>query len=99
MKTASVTQSKNGLSGLLRSVRAGKSVLILDRDVAVARLEPVSPSSLPDDARLSALQRQGLIRHNVAANPAARLRKLPTPKLTGKAAVTALLADRAEDSR
>lgn len=100
MKTASVTQSKNGLSGLLRSVRAGKSVLILDRDVPVARLEPVAGGSLPDDARLRGLERQGLIRHNRAANPVAKLRNLPAPKLArGKSAVDALLAERAEDAR
>lgn len=100
METASVTQSKNGLSGLLRSVRAGKSILILDRDVPVARLEPVAAGSLPDDARLRGLERQGLIRHNRATNPVAKLRKLPAPKITGKTSVVdALLADRAEDSR
>ena len=61
MKTATVTESKNRLSELLRSAKAGKGVLIFDRDVPVARLEPVAADSLPDDVRLLALER-----HHVA---------------------------------
>ena len=56
MKTATVTESKNGLSELLRAVKAGKGVLIFDRDVPVARLEPVAADTLGDDVRLLALE-------------------------------------------
>ncbi len=66
MRTVRVTQLKNGLNGLLRSVRAGESVLILDRDVPVARLEPVAAGSLPDERRLQALARQARVRGNPA---------------------------------
>jgi antitoxin (DNA-binding transcriptional repressor) of toxin-antitoxin stability system len=59
MKTANVTESKNGLSELLRSVRAGQSILIFDHDEPVARLEPVTVSALSGDARLRALERRG----------------------------------------
>lgn len=76
MKTARVTQSKNGLSGLLRTVREGRSVLILDRGVPVARLEPVTAGSLPDDARLLGLERQGLVRRNPGAGRLLRLHAL-----------------------
>jgi antitoxin (DNA-binding transcriptional repressor) of toxin-antitoxin stability system len=62
MKTVAVTESKNGRSELLRAVKAGQGVLILDRDVPVARLEPVAAGTLVDDARLLGLERQGLIR-------------------------------------
>ena len=65
MKTATVTESKNGLSELLRAVKAGRGVLILDRDVPVARLEPVAADTLPDDVRLRSLERQGLIRRSL----------------------------------
>lgn len=101
MKTASVTESKNGLSGLLRSVRAGKSILIMDRDVPVARLEPVAGGTLPDEPRLAALERQGLVRRNgSAAGLLARLRQLPAPKVkAGVSAVAALLAEREESAR
>jgi len=101
MKTASVTESKNGLSGLLRSVRAGKSVLIFDRQVPVARLEPVSADSLPDGSRLLALERQGLLRRpRQGGSIHARLAALPLPRLAkGANAVAAVLAERAEDTR
>ncbi|HET9132827.1 MAG TPA: type II toxin-antitoxin system prevent-host-death family antitoxin [Gemmatimonadales bacterium] len=41
MATASVSDAKNQLSALLRLVQGGESVLITDRGVPVARLEPV----------------------------------------------------------
>lgn len=40
MKTATITEAKNGLSALIDRVRAGESILILDRGRPVARLEP-----------------------------------------------------------
>lgn len=101
MKTASVTESKNGLSGLLRQVKAGKSVLIFDRNVPVARLEPVSAASLPDDQRLLALERQGLIRRpRQSGSIVAVLRNMKRPKLRGGASLTDMvLVERAEDKR
>lgn len=101
MKTASVTESKNGLSRLLRQVRAGKSVLIFDRNVPVARLEPVSAASLPDDQRLLALERQGLIRRPIRSGSIADvLKRMQRPKLRhGSSLVDAVLAERAEDTR
>lgn len=101
MKTASVTESKNGLSALLRRVRAGKSVLIFDRNVPVARLEPITPDTLPDDQRLLSLERQGLIRRPLKpGSVAGALKQLKFPKISRRAdLVDAVLADRAEDSR
>ena len=100
MKTASVTESKNELSKLLRSVRAGKSVLIMDRDVPVARLEPVIGSSLSHEPRLLALERQGLLRRGKGTDVVERLRKLPVPKVkAGQSSVDAILAEREESSR
>ncbi len=63
MKPATITETKNNLSALLDLVRAGESILILDRDVPVARLVPVGSS--PDDAvdlRLLRLERAGVVR-------------------------------------
>jgi len=100
MKTATVTESKNGFSELLRSAKAGKGVLILDRDVPVARLEPVLADSVMDDVRLLGLERQGLIRRPRAVGSAwAGLKAIPAPRLkAGRSAVAALLAER-EDGR
>lgn len=100
MKTASVTELKNNLSHLLRSVRAGKSILILDRNVPVARLEPIAADSLTDDQRLLTLERQGLIRRpRKSGSVAQALKRLKSPKLTGPPNLNAVLAERAEDSR
>ena len=82
----------------MRAAKAGQSVLILDRDVPVARLEPVAADTLPDDVRLRSLERQGLIRRPLEAGPIwEKLRATPAPRLKpGRSAVAALLAERAE---
>ena len=100
MKTASVTESKNAFSELLRTVKAGQGVLIFDRDVPVARLEPVSADSLGSDVRLLGLERQGLIRRPRVTGPVWEgLCILPAPRLqTGRSAVAAVLAER-DDGR
>ena len=41
MKSASVTDLENNLGGYLELVRNGESLLITERGVAVARIEPV----------------------------------------------------------
>jgi antitoxin (DNA-binding transcriptional repressor) of toxin-antitoxin stability system len=98
MKTANVTESKNGLSELLRSVKAGQSILILDRDEPVARLEPVPPDALPPDARLRALERRGIVRRPASAGGMwKQLDRIPRPKLKpGQSAVAAVLKERDE---
>jgi antitoxin (DNA-binding transcriptional repressor) of toxin-antitoxin stability system len=50
MKTASLTQSNNGLSNLLRAVVKGGKTVDYDHNVPVARLEPISPQTLSVDA-------------------------------------------------
>lgn len=61
MTTASISEAKNQLSALLKRVQAGESVLITDRGVPVARLEPVRlGTGLPP--RMIALAQQGLVR-------------------------------------
>jgi prevent-host-death family protein len=93
MKTTTITQAKNGLSALIDQVRGGESVLILDRGVPVARLEPVA--AYPDaTGHLSRLERAGVIRVGEAAPPLDLLRQ-PAPALSGgESAVRALLDER-----
>ncbi len=63
MRTASITEAKNNLSSLIKKVRHGESVLILDRNVPVARLEPLAPASADAaKARLLDLERRGLLK-------------------------------------
>ncbi|MEX1171500.1 MAG: type II toxin-antitoxin system prevent-host-death family antitoxin [Chloroflexota bacterium] len=62
MKRATITEAKNGLSALIDRVKAGETVLITDRGVPVARLEPTGTSANGDDeGRLARLERAGLI--------------------------------------
>jgi prevent-host-death family protein len=60
MKRASVSQAKNGLSALLDRVRNGHTVVIEDRGVPIARLEPITSGE--PDGRRARLERRGLVR-------------------------------------
>jgi len=96
MKTATVTEAKNGLSALIDRVRAGESVLITDRGLAVARLEPVAGSADPT-GRLGRLERAGVIRIGAAPPPLDLLRS-PAPRLpAGVSAVRAVIDERRSD--
>ena len=93
MKTTTITEAKNGLSALIDRVRSGESVLILDRGVPVARLEPVA--AFPDPTgRLRRLERAGVIRVGNAPPPLDLLRTPAPPLAPGASAVQALLAER-----
>ena len=96
MRRSTIANAKNQFSRLLDAVRAGESILILDRPVA--RLEPVTDAhagALPD--ALSRLERAGLLRRATAAIPrdmlAAADDSVPGPD---DALLHALLDDRRE---
>src|SRR5438552_183595 len=93
MKTATITEAKNRLSALIDRVRSGESILILDRGVPVARLEPVA--AFPDPTgRLRRLERAGLIRVGEAEPPLDILRTPPPVLAPGASAVEVLLEER-----
>lgn len=93
MRTATVTEAKNGLSALIDRVRAGETIVILDRGVPVARLEPVTTQPDPT-GRIKRLERAGLIRARTTPPPVALL-STPGPTLTGDASVVdAVLEER-----
>ena len=92
MKRASISQTKNQLSALLDQVRHGETILIMDRDRPVARLEPVLPEDNTDAARLSRLERDGVIRR-VPVAPAKTILECSPPK-TSKSLLAALLDER-----
>ncbi len=90
MTTASVTQAKNNLSKLLKKVRQGESVLILDRNIPVARLEPLPPGSREaDEAKLLELERQGLLKRGKGKLPKDFWTR-PLPKFKGSVVETLL---------
>jgi prevent-host-death family protein len=93
MKTATISETKNGLSALLDRVRAGESVLILDRGVPVARLEPVQSASATDES-LRQLERAGIVLIGQSAPPVELLREPPPAMRKGVSAVAALLEER-----
>lgn len=91
MKAATITEAKNGLSALIDLVRAGESILILDRGMPVARLEPIATH--PDQTgRVRRLERAGILRIGSGPPPLDLLR-MPAPRSSGSA-VDALLEER-----
>jgi prevent-host-death family protein len=95
MVVATITEAKNQLSALIDQVRAGESILIVDRGTPVARLE--SAVSAPDaEGRVARLERSGAVR-SARKPPAIELvsTKPPGP-LNGASAVAALLEERRE---
>ena len=56
MRTANIGDLKNKLSAYLRYVRNGEEVIVCDRNVPIARIQPLEtrPSLDPEEARLVA---------------------------------------------
>jgi prevent-host-death family protein len=99
MKVATISETKNRLSSLLDRVRHGESILIVDRNRPVARLEPVVSNEKADqDGRLARLERAGLLRRGRSSTAGKnRILNTPPPKPEkGGDILKALLADREE---
>ena len=95
MKKASISEAKNRLSALLDRVRNGQSVIIEDRGIPVARLEPLGASA-DTDGRIAKLERQGLVRRPRRTLPESFL-KTPPPRLPkGLSASAIITAERAD---
>jgi prevent-host-death family protein len=93
MRTATITQAKNGLSALIDRVRAGESIVILDRGTPVARLEPILGRG-DTEGRLRRLERAGLVRVGVTSPQIEALLE-PGPTIgAGSSAVEALIDER-----
>ena len=97
MKTASITEAKNSLSALIDGLKAGSSVLIVDRGRPVARLEPVTGGAEgAPDGRLSRLLRDGVMRPRRSNPPKALFSGQPPRIRTGASAIDALIRERRE---
>lgn len=97
MTTATIAYARNHLSALLRRVREGEEVLILDRTTPVARLAPVAPGGARGDERIEHLASRGLAalpEHRLTRAAAARLR--PVRTAVPADLVGAVLVDREE---
>ncbi|MFZ4778470.1 MAG: type II toxin-antitoxin system Phd/YefM family antitoxin [Terrimicrobiaceae bacterium] len=93
MKTASISELKDGLSSYLESVRMGHSVLVTDRRRPIALLHRVDEKSLSKAG-------WNLVRQSLAHPPVRRLVVkdfLALPKAVGSAPLSpAILEDREE---
>jgi prevent-host-death family protein len=97
MEIASISQTKNRLSALIDKVRHGETVLIMDRDRPVARLEPVTPANHADPkGRLLQLERNGVIRRMPVKPAGVIIDQRPPKPVAGGSLLKALLADREE---
>lgn len=62
MRTATITETKNHLSALIHEVRRGETIIVMDRNKPVARIESVEPLSDESHiARIERLQRDGIL--------------------------------------
>ncbi|HZF39845.1 MAG TPA: type II toxin-antitoxin system prevent-host-death family antitoxin [Blastocatellia bacterium] len=61
MYSVNIAELKNNLSRYIEQVKAGKEIIIRDRNLAVARLAPINGTEAPDD-ELQRLAAQGKIR-------------------------------------
>ena len=61
METASISEVKNGLSAIIDRVKGGESIVVTDRGIPVAVIEPVSGRIDVED-RLARLERAGLMK-------------------------------------
>ncbi len=94
MQKATVSEFRKHLSAYLEKVRAGESVLILDRNRPVARLVGVAAQG-PAVDRLARLESEGLVPR--ALGPIAKeLLEEPPPK-PGKSVLEALIEERRSD--
>lgn len=95
MRMASISETKDRLSALIDRVRHGETVLITDRSIPVARLEPVIGSETIDvSGRLARLERAGVLRRGRGGVAKEILATAPPAAERGASALMALLEER-----
>ena len=95
MKKATITETKNNLSKLLKEVRNGNSIVILDRGTPIARLDPIAQSEI--DNLVSSLVRSGLGSNpQRSLDPNEFLSRRKVRLKPGTSAVQALVSEREE---
>src|SRR5881628_1935191 len=95
MKSAKISELKNSLSRYLALVRKGETVRILDRDVPVAQIVPITlplGGRTPGAEALAAMERKGLIRRGSGTVDREIIETDPPGKPCG--VLQALIADR-----
>ncbi len=82
MRSATVTEAKNGLSALLALVKEGETVTITERGIPIARLEPMQDLDDPD-GRIARLERAGILRRGTGTLPD-EFFTMPLPEVSGE---------------
>jgi len=95
MRTVNIATLKNELSRYLNEVRQGEELLILDRNVPIAKIVPLQQAGEPEAEEL-ALVAAGKLRLPEASLPAS-FWSMPAPRVSLKRAVAAVRAERDED--
>ncbi len=92
MEKVTISKIKNQLSAYIKKVKAGETILILDRDQPVALLERIKGDEESPDERISRLERKGLLRRAKQPVPLEVLREA-SPRAK-QSVVAALLEER-----
>ena len=93
MRSANIADLRNRLTQYLREVRAGEEIIVRDRQRPIAKIVPFTVDD--DDADDAALVAGGLMRKGSGAIPAS-FWKARRPRVSAKAAVAVVRADRDE---
>jgi antitoxin (DNA-binding transcriptional repressor) of toxin-antitoxin stability system len=91
-----VSEAKNGLSALLDRVRHGDTIVIEDRGVPIARLEPITGGG-ERDGRQARLERRGLVRPPTAPLPDSWLEARPPRLIKGRKGSEIVIEERRGD--
>jgi antitoxin (DNA-binding transcriptional repressor) of toxin-antitoxin stability system len=95
VKKANISYTRNHLSEMLAQVKEGETILILDRQQPVARLEPVAGSPADGPSLQAGLVRRGLVQPARSPLDPKLLNAMPMPApRAGGDILDALLADR-----
>jgi len=99
MNKANISYTRNHLSEMLARVREGETILIVDRQLPVARLEPVAGNSTQGLPWQVDLARRGLVRSAHGRLNAKTFSALPLPAAKGGGDILAALLAEREDAR
>lgn len=98
MITVNISTLKNQLSAILKKVKRGEEVLVMDREHPVAKLSAVSREGVPKDdaALIQELEKRGIIRLPKRPFPSRKWLEDHLIRIPGVSGSQAVLAEREE---
>ena len=99
MKSASVSEAKNGLSALLDEVRRGETVLITNHGKPVARIESCRTTELTAGEAEAALVRRGIADPPRAPLEVERFLAASVPRLAAGVSASRLVVAERDEGR